>query len=443
MAPMKRPGCAALTAALFGTSSGCAPSGASDVTIVQVSPTAAFSDAAFSLAIVGLGFRPAYQVDVVSGSAANDTGGFAAFLTPPPGSGLPRVDATGLAWQNINLLLAQFPSGIPAGVYGVGVHDPRGRDTVEPAAFTSLGPDLTAPTISIQAPASGTLFGAGAEVDVVFFADDGIGVVAALSWMASTAEVTVSGSCPITTSSRPQVCRFSFTAPTAPNGLEALYVDAFAVDQAGNPASDRLVLALAPRPSVISVSPRIGSALGGEQIDVEGANFIVPTGSPDTGTQILMGGQPITTNVVSSTQLLGLSDGHDPGDVALSVSTGNAATPAGTFTFVAPAVVRLVNPATGPTAGGTPVAVVGDNFRDGGTTIWFGATPLVCPRFVSANRIEGWTPPGTGIAGVMARDPIVNGNVLPAGFSYLDGVDAGQDPDAGAPPDGGCGGGGP
>jgi len=43
----------------------------------------------------------------------------------------------------------------------------------------------------------------------------------------------------------------------------------------------------------------------------------------------------------------------------------------------------------------------------------------------------------------MARDPIVNGNVLPAGFSYLDGVDAGQDPDAGAPPDGGCGGGGP
>ena len=75
MAPMKRPGCAALTAALFGTSSGCAPSGASDVTIVQVSPTAAFSDAAFSLAIVGLGFRPAYQVDVVSGSAANDRSG--------------------------------------------------------------------------------------------------------------------------------------------------------------------------------------------------------------------------------------------------------------------------------------------------------------------------------------------------------------------------------
>jgi hypothetical protein len=438
MAPMKRPGCAALTAALFGTSTGCASGGGSGASIVQVTPNAAFSDAPFSLTIYGAGFRPAYDVDIMGGSAGIDTGGFSAFLAPDPGGTLPRVAATGLVWQSTGQLVAQFPAGVAAGTYDVGVHDPRGQDTVKPLAFTSLGKDLMPPAINIQTPPAGSLYGAGAEVDVVFYADDGVGVVASLSWTAHTAEASFSGSCPVGGGGGPQICRFTFTAPSPPNGLEALFVDVAATDGAGNPASATLVLTLAPRPAVTAVSPTIGSTLGGEQIDVQGTNFITASGG-DPGTELLVDGQPIFTTVLSPTHLVGMTAPHDAGDVPLSVSTGHAATPAGTFTFVAPAIVRLVTPASGPTPGGTPVIVVGDNFRPGGTTILFGGLPLVCPRFVSTSRIEGFAPAaaGAGAVGVAATDPVVDGNVLDNGFTYV------AEADAGAPADAGCSGSGP
>jgi hypothetical protein len=189
---------------------------------------------------------------------------------------------------------------------------------------------------------------------------------------------------------------------------------------------------------VISVAPRIGPTAGGTTIDVEGTNFFAPAAA-DPGTQILIDGQAISTTFVSTTTLSGLTPAHDSGDWQLSVSTGNAGTSAGSFTFVAPAVVRLVSPLMGSLAGGTPVAVVGDNFRDGGTTISFGSRALVCARFVSPNRMEGWTPPGAGAVDVAATDPIAGGNVLQSGFSYVDGADGGPPP-SGPPPDGGCGG---
>jgi hypothetical protein len=433
---MKRPGCAALTAALFGSTSACTSAGRSDVAIVQVTPSAAFNDVPFSLTIDGFGFRPAYDVDIASGSAGIDAGGFSAFLVPASGSALPRVAATGVTWQSTSELVAMFPAGVVAGSYGVGVHDPRGQDTIRGEAFTSLGQDTAPPDVSIQQPASGALYGAGAEVDVLFVADDGAGAIASLGWTATTAEASLTGSCPVGSGVGPQICRFSFTAPPPSNGLEALLVVVSATDEARNEATAQAPLTLAPLPGVTSVTPRIGTALGGDQIDVEGSNFFPPT-SADPGTQILVDNQPIPTTVTSGTHLVGISTVHDAGVVPLSVSTGHAATPAGSFTFVAPAVVRLVSPASGPTAGGTPVAVVGDNFRASGTTIWFGSTPLACPTFVSANRIEGWTPPGTGVVAVSAHDPVVNGNVLAAGFSYAD------DADAGPPPAGGCGGSGP
>jgi hypothetical protein len=450
---MKRPGCAALTAALYGTTIGCASGGGSDASIAQVTPTAAYSDAPFSITIVGAGFRPAYDVDTALGSAGLDTGGFTAFLAPHGSSGLPRVQATGLVWQSaIELwqkgiqLVAAFPAGIAAGSYDVGVHDPRGRDTIEADAFTSLGPDVTPPSVEIQQPGSGALVGADTDVDVVFYADDGFGTVASIGWRASdpTTGEMLSGSCPTTGTSGRQVCPFTLTVPTPASALDTLTLEAFAFDSVGLEGSNQVFLTLAPRPVVTSVAPRVASIYGGTEIDILGSNF-VPPGIADMGTQILVDGQMISMLASTSTSLSGLLPAHDPGEVSLSVSSGKAETDAGSLTFVAPAVVRLVSPAVGPPAGGTPVAIVGDNFRAGGTTIWFGPSPLVCPRFVSPNRIEGWTPAGTGSVGVAAVDPVVNGNMLGDGFTYRDGADgglasSGADGGGGLPPDGGCAG---
>jgi hypothetical protein len=440
---MKRPGCAALTAALYGTTIGCASGGGSDARIDQVTPAAAYSDAPFSITIVGAGFRPAYDIDTTSGSASIETGGFSAFLAPPRSSGLPRVQATGLAWQSASQLVAEFPTGIAGGSYDVGVHDPRGRDTIKAGAFVSLGRDLTPPVVTILQPASGTLVGADTDVVVSCSADDGAGTVTSFGWTVTdmmTGE-TISASCPVGPSSGRQFCQLAFTPPTPASTLDLLSLDAVAYDRVGLKGSSHSILALAPRSTVTSVEPRLGPMTGGTPIDVEGTNFLDAT-STDPGTQIVVDGQPIPTTFVGTTSLIGLAPAHDPGEVPISVITANAETDAGTFTFIAPAVVRLVSPSSGPPAGGTPVAIVGDNFRDGGTTIWFGGTPLACQRFVSPNRIEGFAPSGTGTVGVAALDPVVNGNVLPAGFTYLDGAGGGTPPDTdgGPPPDAGCGG---
>ena len=47
---------------------------------------------------------------------------------------------------------AMVPAGVAAGAYDVVVTDPRGRRGTLPQAFTSLGPDLEAPTITILTP---------------------------------------------------------------------------------------------------------------------------------------------------------------------------------------------------------------------------------------------------------------------------------------------------
>jgi len=108
------------------------------------------------------------------------------------------------------------------------------------------------------------------------------------------------------------------------------------------------------------------------------------------------------------------------------------------FTYVAPPIVRNIVPTSGPVTGGFPVTVVGDNFVPQTTQIYFGDAPLRCPRYSSANRIDGIAPPGMGTLAVIADDS-VSGSVATqtvpfpyyvqdAGWSPLDGgLDAGLD----------------
>ncbi len=114
-----------------------------------------------------------------------------------------------------------------------------------------------------------------------------------------------------------------------------------------------------------------------------------------------------------------------------------------------PPTVREVSPASGPASGFTPITIVGENFRADTTVITFDGRLLVCPTFVNANRIEGFTPPGMGVETIEASD--AHGGSLAGAdvpYQYLPAsVDSGADGAAGAaalPPDGGCpGSGGP
>ena len=132
----------------------------------------------------------------------------------------------------------------------------------------------------------------------------------------------------------------------------------------------------------------------------------------------------------------------------MTVTTGGAtATLTGPFTYQAPPTVREVSPTSGLASGFTPITIVGENFRAMTTVITFDGRLLVCPTFVNANRIEGFTPPGMGTEMVEASDAV--GGSLPGAdvpYGYLPAVvsDAAATADGAASlaapltPDGGC-----
>ena len=106
-------------------------------------------------------------------------------------------------------------------------------------------------------------------------------------------------------------------------------------------------------------------------------------------------------------------------------------------------MVREVSPTSGPATGFTPITIVGENFRAATTVITFDGRLLVCPKFVNANRIEGFTPPGTGTEMIEASDAL-GGSIVGADvpFDYRSPVvDAGDGaiyPAAAPTLDGGC-----
>src|SRR5438132_6434170 len=76
--------------------------------------------------------------------------------------------------------------------------------------------------------------------------------------------------------------------------------------------------------------------------------------------------------------------------------TWNWHTRIGTFKFancpaVAPPTVTAVSPTSGPTAGGTPIAITGTNFA-AGATVSVGGTPATGVSVLSATQINATTP---------------------------------------------------
>jgi hypothetical protein len=428
---------AAVAAVVPWVVAGCAASGERDISLAGVEPARAHSDAPITLTIRGASFRPAYRIDSVAGSAGVVSDAYAVRLLAAGGqaSGAEaRVSATTVTWQSANMLVAQLPAGIAAGDYDVEVVDPRGGVRVRTRAFASLGPDTLAPSVTILTPANHSVLGAETTVVGIVSADDDAGLVASLSWtLSGPAGTLASGTCTVPAGAHQTSCTFEFSAPNPAGSTDVLLLAVAAEDAAHNETNAQASLRLAPRPVVTSYAPRMGPAVGGTSIAIQGGGFVEDT----PGTEILLDGQPIAITFASSGILLGTTPPHDPGDAMLALRTGGAVTPVGRFSFFAAPIVRAVSPSVGSSEGGTPVTIVGNNFR-GLTTVLFGDAPLVCPRVVGESRIQGLTPPGTGVVKVTAGDPIGGDGTLGEEFTYADGIDGGLPPPGECPaPDGG------
>jgi hypothetical protein len=290
------------------------------------------------------------------------------------------------------------------------------------------------------APSPTAVFGAQATAPIILRADDGEGFLAVFDATVTAGGTTTTQTCTVPTAAHDITCSIVFLAPTPASEQDLVAVYAEATDSVGKKGILHATFRLAPQPSLTSLAPTVGPAAGGTLVDVRGADFAVPNDTSD-GSQLLVDGVPLDpvlnlVTVISSTEITAVLPAHDAGFAILTVATGNATTVPMYFEFVPAPIVKMISPNHGPVTGGTRVSVVGNHFRDGGTTIKIDNVPLVDTQLISSNRIEGTVPPGAGPGSVYvtADDPIGGDGILidgPIGFTY--------DPVPADAPDGGAG----
>ncbi len=142
-----------------------------------------------------------------------------------------------------------------------------------------------------------------------------------------------------------------------------------------------------PPPSVASVNPSSGPAVGGTVVTITGTTF---TGA----TAVSFGGFPATFTVSSGTSIAATAPAVPFGrtvDVTVTTPYGTSPTSgADQFTYLSPTVTSL-NPDGGPTAAGTAVTITGTRFT-ATTTLTFGGVPATTVVVHSATSITAAAP---------------------------------------------------
>ena len=433
-----------MAALLLGAVAGCGLGAEPPAMLGQMTPAMAYNDAPVAAniyaSIHGGTFRPAYQFDTMAGSAGLEVGGFSATLVGRAATtGTNSFALDKVTWVSVGILSAVVPPGLPDGPYDLIVGDPRGHSALLAQAFTSLGMDTTPPTVSIKSPTDGQLVGANAPVDVLVRADDGYGVLTDLRVTITAGTAAPSTQVCSLTGGSSASCNFSFPAPAPSADGDMLSIDAQATGSGGLIQTAHAAMPLVPAPVPTGISPDAGSTQGGTAVTLSGADFLVGA------TTVAFDGQVARTYQFNSTSITAVAPAHAAGPVTVTVTTGGAtATLTGPFTYLSPPTVREVSPTSGPASGFTPITIVGENFRASTTVITFDGRLLVCPTFVNANRIEGFTPPGMGTEMIVASDAL-GGSLSEADVPYeylATEVDAAADAafTVAAPltPDGGC-----
>jgi large repetitive protein len=142
-----------------------------------------------------------------------------------------------------------------------------------------------------------------------------------------------------------------------------------------------------PPPSVASVNPSSGPAVGGTAVTITGTTFTGATG-------VSFGGFPATFTVTSGTSIAATAPAVPYGrtvDVTVTTPYGTSPTSsADQFTYLSPTVTSL-SPDGGPTAAGTTVTITGTRFT-ATTTLTFGGVPATTVVVHSATSITAAAP---------------------------------------------------
>jgi hypothetical protein len=172
-----------------------------------------------------------------------------------------------------------------------------------------------------------------------------------------------------------------------------------------------------PPPTVRSLTVSKGRVAGGQRVGVSGTSF--------THVQaVVFGGRTGTAvRVFSSRYLRVTTPAHAAGIVPVRIVTDHGTSALGTvrFTYIAPAAITSVSPASGSTLGGTAVVLTGVRFS-GATQVLFGGQPGTAVHVTSDTSLTVVTPSGTaGIVDVRVVTPYGTSPVTDtAQFTYVD-----------------------
>jgi hypothetical protein len=152
-------------------------------------------------------------------------------------------------------------------------------------------------------------------------------------------------------------------------------------------SADQYTYQAAAAPSVTSVSPNSGPAIGGNTVTIHGSNF-------NTATNVKFGSvNAAGFTVINNTTITATAPaGAGTVDVVVVNPGGSSATSAADrYTFVAAPTVTGVSPASGPLVGGNTVTITGTGFT-GATAVNFGSTPASSFTVVNSTTITARVP---------------------------------------------------
>ena len=167
--------------------------------------------------------------------------------------------------------------------------------------------------------------------------------------------------------------------------------------------SSKFTYTLAP-PRIDSISPNVGSELGGTTITISGRKL--------SGTnRVLIGGTSVNFTIVNDNTVTFVTPQRAVGSVDVAVTTtAGSDTKTNAFTYqVAPPVVTSVNPSAGVDTGDLLVTITGSRFA-GATAVLFGTTPSTNFTVNSSTSITARTP-------ARAVGPVTVNVTTPAGTS--------------------------
>ena len=180
----------------------------------------------------------------------------------------------------------------------------------------------------------------------------------------------------------------------------------------------------ATNPTITSITPSQGPALGGTAVTITGADFM-------PGVEVFIGSLPASavvrlsaTQITLTTPTATTTSGGGANVLVKNPEGGAASLNSGFFytAFESPLVFTSVDPSSGPNSGGSNVTIVGTGFSPA-VRVYFGDVPATTVKPLGSSAIFAKTPPNViGPVAVAVVNPDGSRLSKAAGFTYQGGI---------------------